>query len=220
MIVGRRSFGKGLVQEPVYFTDGSGIRLTVARFHTPSGRCIQKPYSDDYQNDIINRYNDGELTGADSIKVNKSEVYYTIGGRKVYGGGGIIPDVFVPLDTTLATRFYVDCNRKATAMRFASNYFDTHKAELSAIDDYQALLKYLESSSIESRFLAFAKAKDGLEPSSDEEWAETRSYLMPQVKALVGRYSKLGDKAFYHLYLDIDDTFKEAMKPHEIVTVR
>jgi carboxyl-terminal processing protease len=82
------------------------------------------------------------------------------------------------------------------------------------------LLRYLESSALESRFLAFAKDKDGLSPSSDEEWAETRSYLMPQVKALVGRYSKLGDKAFYHLYLDMDDTFMEAMKPHEIVTVR
>ena len=220
VIIGRRSYGKGLVQEPVYFTDGSGVRLTVARFYTPSGRCIQKPYSDDYQYDIIKRYNDGELTDADSIKVDKSEEFLTKGGRKVYGGGGIIPDVFVPMDTTLATKFYADCNRKATSMRFASDYFDKHKAELSAIDDYDKLLKYLDSSSIESRFLAFAKAKDGLAPSSDEEWAETRTYLMPQVKALVGRYSKLGDKAFYHLYLDIDDTFEEAMKPHEIVTVR
>jgi carboxyl-terminal processing protease len=219
VIVGRRSFGKGLVQEPVYFTDNSGVRITVARFYTPSGRCIQKPYSD-YQNDMINRYNSGELTDVDSIKVNKSEVYYTIGGRKVYGGGGIIPDVFVPMDTTLATRFYADCNRKATAMRFASDYFDKHKSELSSISSYDSLLNYLDKSSLESRFLAFAKAKDGLAPSTEEEWAETRTYLMPQVRALVGRYSKLGDKAFYHLYLDIDDTFNEAMKPHEIVTVR
>ena len=220
VIIGRRSFGKGLVQEPVYFTDGSGIRLTVARFYTPSGRCIQKPYSDDYQYDIIKRYNDGEMTDADSIKVDRSEEFFTKGGRKVYGGGGIIPDVFVPMDTTLATKFYVDCNRKATSMRFASDYFDKHKSELSAIEDYDVLLRYLDSSSIESRFLAFAKSKDGLAPASDEEWAETRTYLMPQVKALVGRYSKLGDKAFYHLYLDIDDTFAEAMKPHGIVTVR
>ena len=220
VIVGRRSFGKGLVQEPVYFTDGSGIRLTVARFYTPSGRCIQKPYSDDYQYDIINRYNDGELTVADSMKVDKSEEFLTKGGRKVYGGGGIIPDVFVPMDTTLATKFYVDCNRKATSMRFASDYFDKHKSELSSIDDYDKLLRYLDSSSIESRFLAFAKAKDGLTPSSDAEWAETKVYLMPQVKALVGRYSKLGDNAFYHLYLDIDDTFAEAMKPHDILTER
>ena len=220
VIVGRRSFGKGLVQEPVYFTDGSGIRLTVARFHTPSGRCIQKPYSDDYQYDIINRYNGGELTAADSIKVNRSEEYLTMGGRKVYGGGGIIPDVFVPLDTTLATRFYIDCNRKATSMRFASDYFDRYKAELTGIDDYQALLRYLDSSSLESRFLAFAKSKDGIVPASAEEWEETRPYLMPQVKALVGRYSKLGDNAFYHLYLEMDETFEEAMKPHEIITVR
>ena len=220
VIVGRRSFGKGLVQEPVYFTDGSGIRLTVARFYTPSGRCIQKPYSDDYQYDIINRYNDGELTVADSMKVDRSEEFLTKGGRKVYGGGGIIPDVFVPMDTTLATKFYVDCNRKATSMRFASDYFDKHKGELSSIDDYDALLKYLDSSSIESRFLAFAKAKDGLAPSSDAEWAETKVYLMPQVKALVGRYSKLGDNAFYHLYLEVDDTFAEAMKPHDILIER
>jgi len=220
VIIGRRSFGKGLVQEPVYFTDGSGVRITVARFHTPSGRCIQKPYSDDYQYDIINRYNGGELTDADSIKVNKSEEYLTVGGRKVYGGGGIIPDVFVPMDTTLATKFYVDCNRKATSMRFASDYFDKHKAELTSIDDYSALLQYLDRSALESKFLAFAKAKDGLAPATDAEWSETRTYLMPQVKALVGRYSKLGDKAFYHLYLDIDETFAEAMKPHEIITVR
>ena len=220
VIIGRRSFGKGLVQEPVYFTDKSGIRLTVARFYTPSGRCIQKPYTDDYQYDIIKRYNDGEMTDVDSIKVDKSEEFLTKGGRKVYGGGGIIPDVFVPLDTTLATKFFVDCNRKATSMRFASDYFDKHKAELSAIEDYDELLDYLKSSSLESRFLAFAKAKDGLTPESDAEWEETRTYLMPQVNALVGRYSKLGDKAYYHLYLEVDDTFAEAMKPHEIVTVR
>jgi len=160
------------------------------------------------------------MTDVDSIKVDKSEEFLTKGGRKVYGGGGIIPDVFVPLDTTLATKFFVDCNRKATSMRFASDFFDRHKSELSAIEDYDELLKYLQSSSIESRFLAFAKAKDGLTPASDAEWEETRAYLMPQVNALVGRYSKLGDKAYYHLYLEVDDTFAEAMRPHEIVTVR
>lgn len=220
VIVGRRSFGKGLVQEPVNFTDGSGIRITVARYYTPSGRCIQKPYTDDYHYDIIRRYNDGELTDADSIKVDKSEVYYTVGGRKVYGGGGIIPDVFVPMDTTLASKFYVDCNKKATSMRFASNYFDRHRSELSAIDDYSKLLKYLESSDLEAGFLKFAKEKDGLAPVSKEDWDDTRKYMMPQVKALVGRYSKLGDTAYYHLYLEIDDTFEEAQKPHEIITVR
>lgn len=218
VIVGRRSFGKGLVQEPVFFTDGSGVRITVARFYTPSGKCIQKPYSDDYRYDLIRRYDHGEMTDADSMKVDKSEVFYTAGGRRVYGGGGILPDVFVPLDTTAASKFYLDCNRKATSMRFASAYFDSHKDELSAIDDYDALVNYLSSPALESAFLAFAKKQDGLEPADKSEWEDTRTYLMPQVKALVGRYSKLGDKAFYHLYLEIDNTFEEALKPHRLLT--
>lgn len=220
VIVGRRSFGKGLVQEPVYFTDGSGVRITVARFYTPSGRCIQKPYTEDYHYDIIKRYNDGEMTDADSIKVDKSEAFYTAGGRKVYGGGGIIPDVFVPIDTTLASQFYIDCNKKATTMRFASDYFDKHKAELSGIDDYDSLVKYLASAGLEEKFLAYARTKDSLAPVSEQDWSDTKNYMMPQIKALVGRYSKLGDKAYYHLYLEIDDTFEEALKPHEIITVR
>ena len=220
VIVGRRSFGKGLVQAPVYFTDGSGVRITIARYYTPSGRCIQKPYADDYRYDIIKRYNDGELTDADSIKIDKSEEFLTVGGRKVYGGGGIIPDVFVPMDTTLASKFYVDCNKKATAMRFASAYFDSHKSELSSISDYDTLLKYLDKASLESSFLSFAASKDGIRPSSEKDWADTREYMMPQVKALVGRYSKLGEKAFYHLYLEIDKAFEAALEPYEIITVR
>ncbi|MDO5442687.1 MAG: S41 family peptidase [Bacteroidia bacterium] len=220
VIVGRRSFGKGLVQEPVYFTDGSGVRITVARFYTPSGRCIQKPYTDDYHYDLIRRYNDGEMTDADSIKVNTSEMYYTAGGRKVYGGGGIIPDVFVPIDTTLASQFYIDCNKKATSMRFASYYFDRHKKELSGLEDYDGLIRYLDSAGLESQFLSFAKNEDSLSPASSQDWEDSKIYMMPQIRALVGRYSKLGDKAYYHLFLDIDDTFKEALKPHEIIIVR
>lgn len=220
VIVGRRSFGKGLVQEPVFFTDGSGVRITVARFYTPSGKCIQKPYSDDYRYDILKRYDAGEMTDADSMKVDKSEVFYTVGGRRVYGGGGILPDVFVPIDTTAASKFYIDCNRKATPMRFASAWFDAHKSELSSIADYDALVRYLNSPALESGFLAFARTRDGLEPAGSAEWVDTKTYLMPQVKALVGRYSQLGDNAFYHLYLTIDKTFEEALKPHEIITVR
>lgn len=216
VLVGRRSFGKGLVQQPVYFTDGSGIRLTVARFHTPSGRCIQKPYSDDYGYDIYKRYADGEMTDADSIKVDKSEEFLTAGGRKVYGGGGIIPDIFVPIDTTRATPFYIAVTKKATSMRFASYFFDGHKSELSCIDDYDRLMKYFDEVSLEKSFLRFAADKDGIRPVTPEEWEETSSYLMTQVKALVGRYSKLGDKAFYHIYLGMDNTIEEALKPHSI----
>ncbi len=193
-IIGRRSFGKGLVQEPVYFTDGSAVRLTVARFYTPSGRCLQKPYSDDYNYEIIRRYGEGEMMEADSMKIEK---------------GGIIPDVFVPLDTTRASEFYVNCNRKATPMRFASYFFDAHREELGRIEDYQELLRYLDSSSLEAGFLDFAKTRDGLVP--DSGWSAERNYMMAQVRALVGRYSKLGDNAFYHLYLPVDNVYQKAI---------
>jgi len=209
-LVGRRSFGKGLVQEPIYFTDGSAVRLTVARFYTPSGRCIQKPYASDYTYEVYERYATGEMLDADSIKVDKSVEYHTVGGRVVYGGGGIIPDVFVPIDTTKASKFYINCNKKATAMRFASWYFDTHKKDLSSISDYGALLDYLDRAGLESSFLAFAKSRDGLVPDLSM-WESEKQYMMTQVKGLVGRYSKLGDKAYYHIFLQTDDSFKKAM---------
>ena len=120
--------------------------------------------------------------------------------------------MFVPVDTTRAGQFYVACNRKATAMRFASAFFDGHRRELSAIDDYGQLLSYLEHAGLEQKFLDFARTKDGLVPK-DGEWASDRQYMMTQVQALVGRYSKLGDKAYYHLFLQTDDIFKAAMRP-------
>ena len=212
VIVGRRSFGKGLVQEPINFTDGSGVRLTVARFYTPSGRCIQKPYSDHYAYDIYERYTRGELTSADSIKVNTDEVYYTKSGRRVYGGGGIVPDVFVPMDTTKASNFYIQCNKKAVAMRFASAVFDRYRSELSQIEDFASLQSWLDSHKMDQQFLKYA-AKQGLKPEPGE-WEETSSYMMPQVNALVGRYSKLGEEAFYRLWIVVDRTVEEARKPH------
>lgn len=211
-IIGRRSFGKGLVQEPINFTDGSGIRLTVARFYTPSGRCIQKPYSDGtrYAYDIYERYRHGEMTDADSIQVDSSEVYHTVKGRTVYGGGGIVPDIFVPMDTTRATDFYIKCNRKATQMRFASHIFDRYKSTLSQIDDFSRLSEYLDGLRLDRKFLDFAKNTDGIVPG-EGEWEKTEGYMMPQLKALVGRYSKLDDEAFYRFYLDIDETIKVAL---------
>lgn len=211
VIMGRRSFGKGLVQEPIYFNDGSGVRLTVARFYTPSGRCIQKPYSADYQYDIYKRYADGEMYDADSIKVDSTAAFKTVGGRTVYGGGGIIPDVFVPLDTTRATKFFIACNKKATQMRFASAMFDKYKGTLSAISDYEALNRALDKMDIPSSFREYASAKDGI-TCTQKEWDETSGYLIPQLRALVGRYSKLGENAFYKMYLDVDTTLKKAIE--------
>ena len=209
-IVGRRSFGKGLVQEPIYFSDGSGIRLTVARYYTPSGRCIQKPYSDDYQLEIYKRYSEGEMLVADSIKVDTSDIHKTVGGRTVYGGGGIVPDVFVPLDTTRASDFFIACNKKTTQMRFASAMFDKYKNTLSSIGDFNVLEKELDKMNIPSACRQYAAAKDGI-TASQKEWEETQSYLIPQLRALIGRYSKLGDNAFYKLYMSVDNTLQKAI---------
>lgn len=214
VIVGRRSFGKGLVQEPINFTDGSGIRLTVARFYTPSGRCIQKPYDKDYVYDIYERYAHGEMTSADSMKVDTTAVYYTVKGRPVYGGGGIIPDIFVPMDTTKATKFYIKCSKKATTLRFASAMFDKYKSTLGQIDDFGQLEKYLEEIDLGSQFLDFASRVDGIKPAQGE-WEESKPYMMPHILALVGRYSKLDDEAFYRFYMPIDITIQTALNHKE-----
>ena len=211
VIVGRRSFGKGLVQEPVNFTDGSGIRLTVARFHTPSGRCIQKPYDKDYDYDIYERYEHGEMTHADSMKVDTTAVFYTMRGRRVYGGGGIIPDIFVPIDTTRATNFYIQCNRKATQMRFAQTMFDKYRGSLAQIDDFGKLDTYLDQIDLAGQFISYAERVDGIKLKPGE-WEDSKTYMMPQLKALVGRFSKLDDEAFYRFYIPIDDTIKAAME--------
>ena len=209
-IVGRRSFGKGLVQEQFAFTDESGLRLTVARFYTPSGRCIQKPY-DDYEYDIYNRYTGGEVFSADSVKLNTEDVHYTRGGRVVYGGGGIMPDVFVPMDTTSASPFYIACNRKTTQMRFAAAMFDKYSKQLLAIDNYQDMDTFLKRIDIPSQFRRFALNRDGI-MVSDAEYAETLEYLQPQLNALVARYSKLNENAFYKYYLPVDVTVTAALK--------
>lgn len=211
VIIGRRSFGKGLVQEPIYFSDGSGVRLTVARFYTPSGRCIQKPYSEDYQYDIYKRYADGEMYDADSIKVDSTAAYKTVAGRTVYGGGGIIPDIFVPVDTTRATKFFIACNKKATQMRFASAMFDRYKGSLTEIGDYDELNRFLDRMNLPAAFREYASSKDGIS-CTQKEWDETSDYLLPQLRALVGRYSRLGENAFYKMYLNVDVTLKKAIE--------
>ena len=211
VIIGRRSFGKGLVQEPIYFSDGSGVRLTVARFYTPSGRCIQKPYSEDYQYDIYKRYADGEMYDADSIKVDSTAAYKTVAGRTVYGGGGIIPDIFVPVDTTRVTKFFIACNKKATQMRFASAMFDRYKGSLTEIGDYDELNRFLDRINLPAAFREYASSKDGIS-CTQKEWDETSDYLLPQLRALVGRYSRLGENAFYKMYLNVDVTLKKAIE--------
>ena len=210
-VVGRRSFGKGLVQEPIFFTDGSGLRLTVARFYTPSGRCIQKPYGKDYAYDFYERYSHGELTCADSIRVDSTKVYNTVGGRTVYGGGGIIPDVFVPMDTTRATPFHSACNKKALTVRFASKFFDSHRADLRGLKTFEAVKAYMDSATVEADFLAFA-ASLGVKPSSPAERRDAMEYLLPQIKGLAARYSPVGEEAYYRYILPLDNAVGAAVK--------
>jgi len=213
VILGRRSFGKGLVQEPIYFTDGSGVRVTVARFYTPSGRCIQKPYDkdEDYNYEIVRRYSDGEVFSADSVKIDSTLTFKTAGGRTVFGGGGIIPDIFVPMDTTIATEFYVKCNSRTVQMRFASAMFDRYRTELSSIDNFPDLEKFLERINIKGQFLRYALDTERISPYPGE-WEKTEPYIMPQLRALIGRYSKLGDNAFYKFYLPIDYVVAKALE--------
>lgn len=208
-VYGVRSFGKGLVQEPIYFSDGSGIRLTIARYHTPSGRCIQKPYTEDYEYDIFKRYERGEMLYRDSIPVADSLKYVTAGGRTVYGGGGIIPDVFVPLDTVGVTDFLVKCNRESLQVKFANRICDEYRPKIREIKDMKALDTFFNSIDLKSRFISFAKANGVvLKPG---EWETSGQFILTQVKAIIGRYTPMEDEAFYPIYLTIDNTVQRAL---------
>lgn len=202
-VFGRRSYGKGLVQEPIYFSDNSGIRLTVARFYTPTGRSIQKPYSEDYQYDIYERYKHGEMTVADSIRKVDSLMFTTKGGKIVYGGGGIIPDVFVPIDTVGVTDFLIAVNRKSLLMKYSNVLADKYRKELRGVKSLDQLDKLLNSMDIPDKFLLYAK-ENGVVPKKGE-WEESKDILVTQLYGLVGRYSPLDDDAFYPYILKIDN---------------
>ena len=148
------------------------------------------------------------------MKVDTSAVYYTVKGRRVYGGGGIIPDVFVPLDTTKATKFFINCNRKATSVRFASSMFDKYRNSLAGISDFTVLKKYLKDINLEQQFLDYASRVDGFKPAAGE-WEASRDYMMPQINGLVGRFSKVGEEAFHRFYLPVDDTIQKALESLE-----
>lgn len=162
-IVGRRSFGKGLVQQPIDFSDGSAIRLTVARYYTPSGRCIQRPYKNgkdsDYEMDWINRYEHGEFFSEDSIKQDENLRYYTRLGRTVYGSGGIMPDIFVPQDTTGTSSYLIDVLNKGLTLQFSFQYSDRNRAKLSEYDNEEKMLKYLRQQGVVEQFIRFANSK-------------------------------------------------------------
>ena len=162
-IVGLRSFGKGLVQQPIDFSDGSAIRLTIARYYTPSGRCIQRPYENGkdskYEMDWLDRYEHGEFFSADSVKLDKKLRYSTSLGRPVYGGGGIMPDVFVPRDTTGVTSYLMEVSNKGLLIQFSFQYTDRNRAKLDQFNDETELQKYLEKQNIVEQFVQFSAQK-------------------------------------------------------------
>ncbi|MBQ7553418.1 MAG: S41 family peptidase [Bacteroidaceae bacterium] len=162
-IIGRRSFGKGLVQQPIEFNDGSSIRLTVARYYTPSGRCIQRPYENgkdpEYDTDWINRYEHGEFFSADSIKLNTDEEYFTTLGRPVYAGGGIMPDIFVPQDTIGVSSYLIEVSNKGLISRFGFNYSDKNREKLLKYEGQEKLAKYLKQQDITGQFIRYCDSK-------------------------------------------------------------
>ena len=159
LIVGRRSFGKGLVQQQIQFPDGSMIRLTIARYYTPSGRCIQKPFKPgdniDYENDILTRYKNGEFFSQDSIK-HKGPAYHTHNGRTVYGGGGITPDIFVPEDTSKVTSYFKEAVLSGLMMQYCFNYTDKYRKKLSTYTEMRPLAAYLGKQNLVSDFANYA----------------------------------------------------------------
>ncbi len=161
-IIGRRSFGKGLVQKPMEFSDHSMIRLTIARYYTPSGRCIQKPYTDGkhYDDDWLSRYQHGEFFSVDSIK-HTGPQYHTANGRVVYGGGGITPDIFIPEDTLGMTSYYKEATMSGLILQFAYNYTDENRQRLSELKEVKDMERYLKSQNIVEKFANFAD-KNGL----------------------------------------------------------
>lgn len=213
-IYGRRSFGKGLVQEPINFTDNSGIRLTVARYYTPTGRFIQKPYKkgeeDTYVYDIYERYKHGEMTDADSIPKNDSLKFVTPGGKVVYGGGGIIPDVFVPIDTVDVTDLLIKINRGSLQVKFSIETADHHRKTLQQVKNLDELNALLDSMNLEDSFKKYLN-KNNIEIKSSE-WNKSSHIIMVQIRALIGRYSSLEDNAFYPILSEIDNVIQAAVK--------
>ncbi|MFA7116997.1 MAG: S41 family peptidase [Bacteroidales bacterium] len=213
VIYGRRSFGKGLVQEPIYFSDGSGIRLTVARFYMPSGRCIQKPYvtrdGESYYFDIYERYKHGEMSSADSIQKPDSLAFLTAGGRTVYGGGGIIPDVFVGIDTIGVTPLLVLINKKALQIKYASRLSDKYRKSLQNVKNFKELNLLLDSMNLETVFKSYVR--ENSIKINNKQWNISKKIMLTQLRALVGRYSSLDNDAFYPLISPNDNVLNVAI---------
>ncbi|BEG99289.1 S41 family peptidase [Bacteroides sedimenti] len=213
IIIGRRSFGKGLVQQPIEFSDGSAIRLTIARYYTPSGRCIQRPYvngnDENYEMDWLYRYDRGEFFSKDSIKLDKKLRYFTSLGRTVYGGGGIMPDIFVPQDTIGSTSYYTSTMSKGLDILFGFKYTDQNRNKLNQFTDANSLINYLKRQNLVDQFANFAE-KNGIKRRN---LLIRTSYKLIE-KRLFSRIvdSMLGEEEFYRYINQTDKTVLKAVE--------
>lgn len=215
LIVGCRSFGKGLVQKQFPLPDNSAIRLTIARYYTPSGRCIQKDYKSKdgllvYDKELFDRYNTGELYNKDSIKIDKSKIFKTSQGRTVYGGGGIIPDIFVAKDTSGITSYYIAAINAGLPQQYALKYVQRNERTLSKVKDYKQLLRLLnDNQALLNDFVTFS-SQHGV-PARWYYIDQSREFILTDLKAIIAR-DLLGQDAFYPIFNRTDRTIAAALK--------
>lgn len=213
-VIGRRSFGKGLVQQQIPYPDGSALRLTIARYYTPTGRSIQKPYvrgNDDYQEDILNRYEHNEFFSADSIKFIDSLKFTTPGGRTVYGGGGIMPDVFIPMDTSDITKYFIEVSGRNILYKYTIEYADKHRQALNKVTTAAELKNLLDNDTkLFDNFIAYA-TKRGIKPNQ-QQIDRSRALMTAQIRAYIGRNTPLEDIGFYSNIYPIDNVVVKAIE--------
>ena len=214
-IVGRRSFGKGLVQSQLPYADGSALRLTVARYYTPTGRSIQKPYKNgdelDYAMDMVRRYENNEFFSADSIHFADSLRFVTPKGKVVYGGGGIMPDVFIPLDTADMSKYYIEVTGRNILYRYTMQYADRHREALNKVQTMDELTALLDSDKgMFEDFVRYA-AEQGVRPNR-RDIARSRKIMEAQLRAYIGRNTVLEDDGFYYNIFPIDAVVKRSIE--------
>jgi carboxyl-terminal processing protease len=212
--LGRRTFGKGLVQTQIPFTDGSAVRLTVARYYTPTGRSIQKPYTagDEmaYHMEIFDRYMHNEFFSADSIHFDESLKFTTPGGRTVYGGGGIMPDIFIPMDTVGITRYYTKVWDSNTLYRYTIRYADKHREALDKVSTLEELDSLLSADDLLSDFVRYAE-QQGI-ATNRHELNISRDIILAQLRAYIGRNALGDDSGFYYNIYPIDKVMRRAVE--------
>lgn len=212
IVIGRRSFGKGLVQQQIPLQDESALRLTIARYYTPSGRSIQKPYSngvEDYYHDLITRFEHGEFFEKDSIKLDEELRFETKNGRVVYGGGGIMPDIFVPRDTTKYSDYYYKLRDKGVIYQFALEFSDKNRLQLTRYETVDELLKYIDDTNLES--LIIKAATDKGVKYNNKQFLTSKEIILTEAKAYIAR-NIMNDDAFYPILHNIDEIMKETIK--------